>query len=236
MSKPVSTAQSHAIIQALATNVDWSLLDGDKLQKEVVKNSKEAGKRLTEFLLNGCQFLYVGEIRKLALDEDFNPAAFIGEGNDYWKGPLDGDGLTGETWIDPRAMAMTEFDPTQMIFKTCLKEQEKSIKGVEKFRRLVEKEPDFIRYDLRVFLALWKDYQKYKENSLLEMFYRTQKVEYIDFMVPLRYPRGRCCILYFDRSSDGRWHWSYYWLDLGWGARFFSVGCASSLRNSESQG
>jgi hypothetical protein len=36
MGKSVSTEQSHAFIQALANNVDWSVLDGDVLQQQII--------------------------------------------------------------------------------------------------------------------------------------------------------------------------------------------------------
>ncbi len=230
MSKSVGTAQSHAIIQALATNVDWSILDGEKLQDEVIKKPKEAGQRFTEFLKNGCQFIYIGEMRKLQLDESFDLTTFpgLGMGWNYWRGPLDGDGKVGNEWIDSRAAVFTELNLAEMIFKTCLKEGEPSIKGFEKLRRLVVEETDFIRYDLKFFLTFWKDYQKYKENSMLEIFYRTQQKDYLDFMVPLCNPNGDCYVLYLYRDDNGKWCWSYRCLGIHWRSDSFSVGCASS--------
>lgn len=219
----ITVDQSHTVMATLATNTNWKDIDfeGCGLQDAIIRDPKGVGERFTNFLKNGCRFIF-GEMRKLALDKDFNFATFPGlEGYDYWKGPLDGDGITGkETWIDPRSESLTEFDPMAMIFKTCLREQDKSIKGFEKFRRLVEEEPDFIRYDLRVFHALWKDWLEKQENSVLEMFYRTRKVEYLDFMVPLRRPNGLCFVLYFIRHSHGEWHWDYDWLGRAWDASF----------------
>ncbi len=52
--KPVTIDQSHAIMAALATNVDWTALDGDLLQGSVITNAKEAGKQFTAFLAGGA--------------------------------------------------------------------------------------------------------------------------------------------------------------------------------------
>lgn len=55
MGKSVSTDQSHAIMAALATNVDWSALDGDLLQEAVVRNPRRAGAEFTAFLKDGAR-------------------------------------------------------------------------------------------------------------------------------------------------------------------------------------
>ena len=52
--KKVTINQSHAIMAALATNVDWTVLDGDLLQGSVITNAKEAGKQFTAFLAGGA--------------------------------------------------------------------------------------------------------------------------------------------------------------------------------------
>lgn len=41
----------------------------------------------------------------------FNPAKFIGAGWTIWRGPADGDGLSGEEDHDERSLAIMEIDP-----------------------------------------------------------------------------------------------------------------------------
>ncbi len=57
MSKPVGIGQSHNVISILANNVDWSQLDGDTLQKDVIEDPVTAGRRFTEFLKNGARMV-----------------------------------------------------------------------------------------------------------------------------------------------------------------------------------
>lgn len=84
--KPVTIDQSHAVMAALATNVDWSVLDSDSLQGNVVTNAVEAGKQFTAFLLNGARMV-ISMVFKIvtAIDRDMTgwellePAAAEGE-------------------------------------------------------------------------------------------------------------------------------------------------------------
>lgn len=105
----ITIDQSHTVMATLATNTNWKDIDfgGCGLQDAIIRDPKGAGERFANFLKNGCRFI-LGEMRKLTLDEDFDPTTFPGlEGCDYWKGALDGDGVTGkEMWIDPRAVVM----------------------------------------------------------------------------------------------------------------------------------
>lgn len=158
------------------------------------------------------------------LTKPFNSAEFIGKDWATWKGPIDGDGLSGDEDIDPRSMTLTEVE---LAFETCLLEGEKSITGEEKLRRLKEK-PGFIRFGGTVFYALWLDYQANKENSVLEWIYRNFKISFMDFMGQvLRSPRGRRSVLSLYRLDGGGWRWHYSWLGLQWDADYPSVGCAS---------
>ncbi len=85
MGKPVSTAQSHAAMQALACNVDWKRLDGDRVQSEIVKKSRTAGEQLTAFLeasperramfAEGREFKGA-EVVRINRSEPFNPERF----------------------------------------------------------------------------------------------------------------------------------------------------------------
>lgn len=225
--KTVSRGQALEVAARVGTQVSWDEIDGDRLQKNVINLSpEEFGKRFTAFLKNGGRFI-IGD-PKSVLTQSFNPAEFLGKGWATWKGPIDGDGLTGEEDIDPRSLALSEIELARFVFETCLRADEKSIKGEEKLRRLKEEKPDFIRFGGNVFLALWLDYQANKENSILEWFYRNFKISYLDFFGQiLRYPGGDRDVLCLYRYDDGEWHWRYYWLGIAWNADGPSAGCAS---------
>ncbi len=140
----------------------------------------------------------------------------MGKGWATWKGPIDGDGLSGEEDVDPRGLALTEIDISKLIFETNLKKGENSIKGEEKLRR--QKEMYVIRHGGNAFLGLWEDYQANKENSVLEYLYRTQERTFLDFMGQiLRSPYGYRSVLYLCRD-DGEWCWYCRWLGRDWDA------------------
>ena len=151
-----------------------------------------------------------------------DPTAFISQGWSVWKGPIDGDGLSGEEDVDPRSLALITLDPAKFLFETCLIGKETSIKGEEKLKRLKEK-ANLIRFGGNVFLALWEDYQVHKENSILEWLYRTKKITYLDFFgMILRSPGALRCVLYLCRDDGGQWSWVFSWLDDGWNGHDFS--------------
>lgn len=226
MSKAASEGQVLEIVARVATQIRWKDLDHNRLQKNVISlTAEEFGKRFTAFLNNDCRVI-IGDSKSL-LTKLFNPAEFIGKNWATWKGPIDGDGLSGEEDVDPRSLALAEVELARFLFETCLLAGEKSVTGEEKLRRLKEK-PEFIRFGGNVFLGLWHDYQTYKENSILEWFYRNFGVTFMDFIGQiLRHPHGNRNVLYLRRSAYGEWYWRYYWLDDQWGAGDPSVGCAS---------
>ena len=224
--KTVSRGQALQVAARVGTQVSWDELDGDRLQTAVIDlSSEEFGARFTAFLKNDCRFIF-GEPKSF-LTKPFNPAEFIGKGWTIWKGPIGGDGLSGEEDQDLRSLALTEIELASLFFETCLKKKEKLIKGEEKLRRLKEM-PNFIRFGGNVFLGLWLDYQANKENSVLELLYRTRKIKYMDFFgLVLRSPYGRRRVLCLPRDDDGEWNWDYYGLDRDWGAGSLSAGRAS---------
>ncbi len=225
--KTVSRGQALEVAARVGTQVSWDELDGDRLQKNVIDLSpEEFGKRFTAFLKNGGR-LIIGD-PKFILTKPFNPAEFLGKGWATWKGPIDGDGLSGEEDIDSRSLALSQVELAGFVFEICLKADEKSIKGEEKLRRLKEEKPDFIRFAGNVFLGLWFDYQANKENSILEWFYRNGKISFMDFFGQiLRDPNGYRHALSLYRLDDGEWHWYYNWLGHDWYAGHPSAGCAS---------
>ena len=217
MSKSVSIDQSHSVIQALANNVDWSVLDGDMLQEQIIKNPKEAGKQFTAFLKNGGKVI-VDSPRVISIDRSipFDPKTFIGNG---WS-------IEEQ---DERAIALTEIDLTSVMFDSTLEKGEKSIKGEDKLNRLKEK-TNRIRLDAGIFKTLWENQilipEKWKEKT-------NGNTTFIFFDgTVLRHSRGRRCVLYLY-WLDGRWRWGYNWLEFDWSASYPSAVLAISTLVSE---
>jgi hypothetical protein len=182
------------------------------LQDAIVRDPKGAGKRFTDFLKNGCHFVF-GDPKSIQA-VPFDPVNFLGKD---W----------GIEEQDKRSLVLSEIDLVSCLFETCLEKGESSITGKEKLRRLKAKK-NFIRLDARFFLALWRDYEVNKENCVLEMLYRTRGIKYLDFFgTILRHPNGDRDVLYFCRDDVGQWDWYYHWLDIDWNAGHFSFGCAS---------
>jgi hypothetical protein len=182
---------------------------------------------LRRHLQNAIEGKFITGDPKSILIKPFDLAEFIGNDWSTWKGPADGDGLSGEKDIDSRSLSLTEVKFTDFLFETCLNEGESSISGEEKLRRLKEK-TEFIRFGGNVFLGLWEDYQVNKKNSVLEWLYHNYKITYMDFMGQiLRVPLGYRNVLYLYRSDSGEWHWHCHWLGDRWDAGNLSVGFAS---------
>ena len=217
MSKSVSIDQSHSVIQALANNVDWSVLDGDMLQEQIIKNPKEAGKQFTAFLKNGGKVI-VDSPRVISIDRSipFDPKTFIGNG---WS-------IEEQ---DERAITLTEIDLTSVMFDSTLEKGEKSIKGEDKLNRLKEK-TNRIRLDAGIFKTLWENQilipEKWKEQT-------NGNTTFIFFDgTVLRDSDGNRYVLCLC-WGDGRWDWYYYWLGLDWSADGPSAVLASSTLVSE---
>ena len=181
---------------------------------------------LKRYLQNGIEGKFFFGESKSFLTKSFKPAEFIGKGWTVWKGPIDGDGLSGEEDVDKRSLSLSEIKLASLFFETCLKEGEKPIKGEEKLRRLKER-PDLIRLGGNVFLGLWFDYQANKKNSAMEWLFQNRKITYLDFFgLILRYPDGDRRVLYLYRDGGG-WSWHCSWLGNAWAAGDLSVVCAS---------
>ncbi len=217
MSKSVSIDQSHSVIQVLANNVDWSILDGDMLQEQIIKNPKEAGKQFTAFLKNGGKVI-VDSPRVINIDRSipFDPKTFIGNG---WS-------IEEQ---DERAIALTEIDLTSVMFDSTLEKGEKRIKGEDKLNRLKEK-TNRIRLDAGIFKTLWENQilipEKWKEQT-------NGNTTFIFFDgTVLRDSDGDRCVL-FLYWSDGEWSWNYDWLVHGWDASDPSAVLAISTLVSE---
>ena len=147
--------------------------------------------------------------------------------------PFDPVKFIGKNWSlipeehDTRCDALTEVDFGKVQFETCLKEDETLIiKGEEKLTRL--KAGRDIRLGATVFMGLWEDYQKNKENSTLENLYKEKSIAYLDFFGDvLLDPSGDRLVLCLCRDDDGEWAWDYYWLERDWDAHDRSASLAS---------
>lgn len=138
----------------------------------------------------------------------FNPAEFIGTGWTIWKGPVDGDGLSGEEDRDERSFALTEFDPATILLEICIRNRETRITGEERILRL--KVAGRIRLDAGIFHFFWrnqqlipKEWKKKINGEMASIFF--------DGMT-LRSPYGGRYALYLY-FGDGRWVWGCDWLD-----------------------
>lgn len=136
----------------------------------------------------------------------FNPAEFIGMEWSIWRGPADGDGLSGEEDQDERSLELKEIDTAKILLETCLQD-EKSMTGEEQILRL--KSAGRIRLDSAIFYSLWhhhwmipKEWEKKINGYTACIFFDG---------TPLRSPDGdRCTLcLYFE---DDRWGWHCCWL------------------------
>ncbi len=164
-------------------------------------------------LIDGRESFFTGlkpSILPIDRSTPFDPAKLIGKGWSIWKGPADGDGLTGEEGQDQRSLALTEVDLSKIMLRTSLKNKKETyIKGEETLNRL--KKAKCIRLDAQVFLTLWKD-QNRIPASFKELTNGNTTFIFFDGAV-LRGPDGYryALCLYF---SGVRWGWCYGWLDL----------------------
>lgn len=215
-----SFGQLHDILAVLANRVSvepdspWSRLNTQRVQDEVVKNPDRFVSSFISFIGNGAQLL-MGELKKFAIDRStpFDPAKFIGTGQSIWKGPKDGDGLTGDEEQDVRSLAITELDLSKLCFEHCLKEKESPITGETKLIRLSENYSQLIRPDARIAQALWEE----PGHLTLEWIRVSLKRTWFDFPgTVLRNSDGYRYFLYLC-WNDGQWFWYTSWLEDEWG-------------------
>jgi len=222
-----STSQSHQIMAALATNIDWAKVrfESARLQERVVRDPVRAAEQFVAFLNNGAQ-LIIGEPKIIPIDrsQPFDSAAFKGLGGGWtiWRGPKDGDGLTGEEEQDSRALAITELDLSKIRFETGLEGKETSVKGETKLARL--KKANYVRLDAKVFQTLWENQHliplQWKEKT-------NGNTTYIFFDgTVLRGPYGYRYVLCLYWHDDA-WSWDARWLGHVWRASVPSAVLAS---------
>lgn len=211
MSKPITIGQSHTAMSILALNTNWDALDSETLQ-QVIDDPKRVGAQFTAFLKNGGRII-VGEPKIVPIDrtKPFNPAEFIGAGWTIWKGPKDGNGLSGDEEQDERSLALTEVDLTAVQFKTMLEGRETSVKGETKLEHL--KKAGNVRLDAKVFQTLWENQHLIPERWKEQTNGNTTFI-YFDGTV-LRGSLGDRCVLCLCWGG-GAWGRSVDWLGSGW--------------------
>ena len=183
---------------------------------------------LKKYLQNAIDGRFIVNEPKFVLTRPFDPAEFIRKDWTIWKGPIDGNGLSGEENVDLRSLSFKKISLADFLFKTCLRKGENFISGKEKLRRLKEEESDFIRFGGNVFLGLWENYKIDGKDSILQQLYCNFGVTSMDFMGHiLRSPHGNLNVLYLSRVDSGEWYWDYYDFSSKWNIDKPSVGCVS---------
>lgn len=138
-----------------------------------------------------------------------------------WKGPADGDGLTGEEEQDAQALALTEIDTTTILFETMHLKNEMGINGEEVLRRF--RESGRILHDAAFGIALLDE----PYRLTLEILRITRDITEFALLGTVFHSRGSRYVmcLSWDR---GVWDWRMRELDENWGPRVRSAVSASS--------
>ena len=205
--KAVSRDQSNEIGARVLRNTDWSQLDGNELQKGVIEMSEvEFGRRFALFLKNGANFVIKGP-GSLIVDrtKPFDTRKYL----PIWRGPKDGNGLSGEEEQDTRSLKLTEVDFAKALFTACLKEGESVITGEEKLARHIAVK--HIRLDAKIGQCLLEE----KGQVTLEWLFNTFGITWLELPgTVLRFSDGLRYFLCLYRDNNGRWGWDCRWLGL----------------------
>jgi hypothetical protein len=165
----------------------------------------------------------------------FDPTRFLGERFTVWKGPVDGDGLSGEEDRDGRNFMIGAIAFAQVSFETCLGEGESALVGEEKLKRL--RKNNILCLGGDAFLSLWLDYLDNQEESILEWLRLNRGVNYLDFFgVILRKKHDELdsirCVLALQWDADRLvWNYDVRWLAFNWMSIFPSV--ILSMKNED---
>lgn len=205
MGKPITIGQSHNLVSVLVNNVDWNELDSDVAQR-IIENPKDSGARFTAFLKNGGRAITSpGGILPVDRSKSFNSVKFIGMGWSIWKGPADGDGLSGAEEQDERSLALTEVDLAKVRLESYLGHLGGYITGKVALARA--KEMKHVCLDAKVSHALWEN------QHLIPESWKEKAYIFFDGTV-LRSPHGTRCVL-FLYWRGGQWDWLCSWLVSG---------------------
>jgi hypothetical protein len=153
-------------------------------------------------------------IVKIDRSNPFDPASFLFNG---WK--IDEE--------DERSLALTNMDLSKIRFETCLKKGESYVRGAKRLTRL--KIAKRVRLDAKIFQTLWENKELIPESWKEKTNGNTTYIHF-DGIV-LRDPNGNRDVLYLY-FRGGEWHWSFYLLDIAFGAHRPSAVLASEPSKS----
>jgi hypothetical protein len=185
--------------------------DGDVWERELKKFLRREPCWLPKPKTNGRKIL---PPRKFVIDrtQPFDPMAFIGQNWTIWKGPADGDGLTGKEAQDARSLAITELDISKLTeegnFLTGLEGSEFVIMGEKRLARLIAKT---VLADAKIAEVLFKEEGK----KTLHFLHDTLGVTCVEFLgTILRAPNGNRCALNLSHRFGDDWSWGFCSLGL----------------------
>jgi hypothetical protein len=197
MGKVIGIEQSHALLAIFAQNVDWSAIEAQTAQA-IILDPKSAGANFTKFLQQGARVL--NGTGKLTVDYSVKPSLI---------------NLAVESHVDRSDIA--EVDISKLTRVQMLRDGESSISGHDYLKRL--KESGVPMLDVRVMEELLKP-----ENQHLIPEDWKKGLTYF-FGTIFRNSVGDLCAPFLDWFG-GEWHWSYHWLDYGWGGDGFGASLA----------
>ena len=148
---------------------------------------------------------------KLNIDRSnpFDPETFIRREWRVWRGPVRGDGLTGELEQDSRSLQVEQIDWSTVRFMNHLWSGEHSLLGEEQLNRL--RSSGAVMLDAKVGQTLYENYLQAGPHSVLEWLRITRNI--VSFTIKgttLRCPAGGRYAMYF--SYDGEvWDWGGCW-------------------------
>lgn len=201
--KRISSRQVRSLIASFTIDTPWEEIEADA-QSFIEFPPEQKGIIFATFIANNFQIKNAGE-QKTIKAKLFNPVKFLGSGWSIWKGPADGDGLSGDEDVCPKASAIKEVELSKVIFKNCMNGDEERISVKEGIDRLNESD-DFTGFGLGIFLGFWEDYQIHREFSVLERLHQDFGVWELYFPgTILRNPNGERIIIFLGRTEEGVW-------------------------------
>ncbi|MBI4118705.1 MAG: hypothetical protein HY452_00375 [Parcubacteria group bacterium] len=201
------TFSSAGLVHDLEMAMDRAGGWNSALVKHMCKEDRLA--HIREYLLGLAEIRYLNSVISLDRTTPFNPVQFLGEGWSIWKGPADGDGLSGQEEQDKRSLVLTEVDLSQVQLVTLLKDGDGDniIQGEENLKRF-----KYILLDAQVFQTLWEN-----KHLIPEHWKKTNgNTTHVFFPgTTLRSPFGSRRVLCLCWRAGG-WHWRCSWLASGW--------------------
>lgn len=217
MGKAIDRDRAMRLMGVYMNNVDFEGVSDDTAEW-AIQNPQDAGAQFSAFLRNRGR-LIVGKPQVIKLDTmPFNPEEFLGKGWSFWRGPADGDGLTGDVAED----LDEELDLGKIELKPYLNKGEDYTTGEERLLRIASAGDNPL--GTRSFQTFWKtqglipeEWKKLTNGNTTYVFFDK---------VVLRGPGGNRYTLYLCWDDD-EWDWDCRWLD-----RKRSVNNPSAVRAS----